>query len=104
MWTSSASPSTTVPSTSRAVDSLSITPFGGATDSIRWAIPILSPGGVAPRTPGADLAGNHLTGVDADPQTQVDRVTSLDFVRQQCDLSLDAQRRQAGAWRGVLGT
>ena len=31
------------PSTSRAVDALSITPPGGATDSIRCAIPTCSP-------------------------------------------------------------
>ena len=30
-------------STNRAVDSLSITPPGGATDSIRWAMPTCSP-------------------------------------------------------------
>ena len=38
-----ASPSTTAPSTSRAVDALSITPPDGATDSIRCAIPTCSP-------------------------------------------------------------
>ena len=37
------SPRVVVPSTSRAVDSLSITPPGGATDSIRCAIPTCSP-------------------------------------------------------------
>ena len=43
----SGSPST-APSTSRAVDSLSITPPGGATDSIRWAMPTCSPIAVYP--------------------------------------------------------
>src|ERR1700761_6299223 len=41
---------------------------------------LFTDGGVT-RSARADLAGNHLTGVDADPQAQVDRVTSLDFVR-----------------------
>ena len=41
--TSSGSPSTATSSTSRAVDSLSITPPGGAADSIRCAIPTCSP-------------------------------------------------------------
>ena len=41
--TNSNSPRLAAPSTSRAVDALSITPPGGATDSIRWAIPTCSP-------------------------------------------------------------
>ena len=41
--TSSGSPSTARLATSAAVDSLSITPPGGATDSIRWAIPTSAP-------------------------------------------------------------
>ena len=41
----------TPPSTSRAVDSLSITPPAGATDSIRWAIPTCSPTAVYPKAP-----------------------------------------------------
>ena len=41
--TTSGSPSTATFSTRRAVDSLSITPPGGATDSIRCAIPTCSP-------------------------------------------------------------
>jgi hypothetical protein len=43
MCARSGSPSTATSSTSRAVDSLSITPPDGATDSIRWAIPTCSP-------------------------------------------------------------
>ena len=43
MRTHSGSASMTVSSTSRAVDSDSITPPGGATDSIRCAIPTFSP-------------------------------------------------------------
>ena len=43
MCTHSGSASTAVCSTSRAVDSDSITPPGGATDSIRCAIPTGSP-------------------------------------------------------------
>jgi hypothetical protein len=39
IWASSGSPRPTVFSTSRAVDSLSITPPGGAIDSIRCAMP-----------------------------------------------------------------
>jgi hypothetical protein len=43
MWTLSGSLSTTASPTSRAVDSLSVTPPGGATDSIRCAKPTCSP-------------------------------------------------------------
>ena len=43
MRTHSGSPSITACSTSRAVDSDSITPPGGATDSIRCANPTCSP-------------------------------------------------------------
>ena len=35
-------------STSRAVEALSITPPGGATDSMRWAMPTCSPIAVYP--------------------------------------------------------
>ncbi len=42
---------TTVRMTSRAVDALSITPPGGATDSIRCAIPTCSPMVVYPKEP-----------------------------------------------------
>ena len=43
MRTNSGSANVTVRSTSRAVDSDSITPPGGATDSIRWANPTVVP-------------------------------------------------------------
>ena len=48
MWTSSGSPRLATVSTSRAVEALSITPPGGATDSIRWAMPTWSPIAVYP--------------------------------------------------------
>ncbi len=51
MRTHSGSASSTVCSTSRAVDSESITPPGGATDSIRCAIPTDSPIAAYPSDP-----------------------------------------------------
>ena len=51
MRTHSGSASVTVCSTSRAVDSDSITPPGGATDSIRCAIPTCSPVAAYPSDP-----------------------------------------------------
>ena len=43
IWTISGSPRSATLSTNRAVDALSSTPPGGATDSIRWAMPTCSP-------------------------------------------------------------
>ena len=82
MCTSSGSPSTAPCSTSRAVDSLSITPPGGATDSIRSAIPTCSPIAVYPEWARTDFAGNHLARVQPDPQLQIDAVTAFDLDRQ----------------------
>ena len=67
MSTSSGSPSTAAWLTRCAVDSLSITPPGGAADSIRCAMPdVNADGGVAARA-GIDVAGDDLTGVQSDP-------------------------------------
>ena len=51
--------------TSRAVDALSITPPGGATDSIRCAMPTCSP--TRCNRNRTDLTGDHLTRVQAHP-------------------------------------
>ena len=56
MCTISRVPSTAVFSTSRAVDSLSITLAGGATDPIRCAIPTCSPDSRGTCRAGADFA------------------------------------------------
>ena len=79
------------------MDALSITPPGGATDSIRWAMPTcFADGGVTAR-PGTDVTGDHLAGVQAHPQPQVHTVAILDLDRKPLRLLLNAQGRQAGA-------
>ena len=76
MRTNSGSASITVCSTSRAVDSDSITPPGGATDSIRCAIPTCLAGrGVTQRT-RTDLTGDHPTRIQAHPQPQIHAVAA----------------------------
>ena len=92
MRTHSGSPSVTVCSTSRAVDSDSITPPGGATDSIRCANPdLLTDRGVSQR-PRTNLTGDHLTGVKAHPHLEVHTVALSDFDAKPLRLLLNAQR------------
>ena len=54
---------------------MSITPPGGETDSIRWAMPTCSPIGGVTRSARADLPGDDLSGVQPDPQPKVDTVS-----------------------------
>jgi hypothetical protein len=89
-------------STSRAVDALSITRPGGATDSIRWAIPhLLTDGGVT-KSARTDLASDNLAGIQADPQLQCDTVAVFDLGSQVTCFLLDVQRRHASADGMVL--
>ena len=89
------------PSTSRAVDALSITPPGGAAASIRCAIPTCSPSGGVTQSTRTDLARDDLAGIEANPQLQFDTVAvvgppaawPLRFS------SCTPQRRQAGTKR-----
>ena len=80
MRTISGLPRAAAPSTSRAVDALSITPPGGATD----------------------FTGDQLTGVQAHPQLELHTVAVVDFNGESLGLFLDAQGRQAGANSMVL--
>ena len=58
-------------------------------------------GGVAAR-PGIDITGDDLTGIQADPQSQVDAVEALGFSCQQGHLVLDIERGQAGPKSMIL--
>ena len=49
-----------------------------------------------------DLTGDHLTGVQAHPQLQVDTVAVLDLGGKPLRLLLNAQRRQTGANSVIL--
>ena len=62
---------------------------------------LLTNGGVTER-PRTDLTGDHLAGVQADPQLQLDTVAVLDLDGKPLRLLLDAQRRQAGTDSVVL--
>ena len=95
MRTHSGSASITVCSTSRAVDSDSITPPGGATDSIRCAIPTVLAGRGVSQRPRTDLTGDHPTRIQAHPHLQSHAVAALHLGRQPVRLLLDGQRGQA---------
>ena len=93
--TSSDSPRVAAPSTSRAVDALSITPPGGATDSIRCAIPTAR----QPRctqSARTDLTGDHPTGVQAHPQPQIHTVAPADLDAKPFRRLLNGHGGQAG--------
>ena len=96
MCTHSGSASVTVCSTSRAVDSDSITPPGGATDSIRCANPTVLAGRGVTQRPRADLTGDHPTRIQAHPQPQRHAVAALHLGGQPVRLLLDGSAaRQA---------
>ena len=57
---------------------------------------LLTDRGVTER-PRTDLTGDHLTGVQAHPQPEVDTVAIVDLGREPLRLLLNAQGRQAGA-------
>ncbi len=102
MCTSSASARKVACSTSRAVESLSITPPGGAADCMRWAIPhLLTNRGVTQST-RTDLAGDHRTGIQPNPKLQCDAVVVLDFDGEPLGLLLNAQGCQTGTHSVVL--
>ena len=61
---------------------------------------LLTDGGVT-ESARTDLTGDHLTGVQADPQPQVDTVAVLDLGGKPLRLVLNTQRRQAGT-NGVV--
>ena len=93
---------TAVCSTKSAVDSLSITPPGGATDSIRCANPTCSPIAAYPDTPRTDFTGNNPARIQTHPQPQIHAVTAPHLSRQPVRLLLDGQRRQARPDRMIL--
>ena len=62
---------------------------------------LLTDGGVTER-PRTDFTGDHLTGIEADPQLQFDTVALLDLSGKPLRLLLNAQRRQAGANSVIL--
>jgi hypothetical protein len=99
--TISDAPSTTALSTSLAVDSLSITPPGGATDSIRCAMPTCTDRRVTRRT-RTDLTRNDLTGVESHAQLKRHTVVALDVGAQAPRLLLDVQCGEAGTKSVVL--
>ena len=95
MCTHSGSASIAVCSTSCAVDSDSITPPGGAADSIRCAKPDRLAGrGVAQR-PRTDVACDHPTRIQTHPQLQRDSVAARYLGRQLFRIVLDGERRKA---------
>ena len=102
MRTNSGSASVTVCSTSRAVDSDSNTPPGGATDSIRCANPTVLAGRGVTQRPRTDLAGDHPTRIQAHPQPQSHAVAALHLGRQPIGFVLDGQRRKAGPKSMIL--
>ena len=62
---------------------------------------LLTDSGVTER-PRTDLPGDHLTGVQAHPQPQVDPVAIVDLGGEPLRFLLNAQRRQAGTNSMVL--
>ena len=101
MRTHSGSASTAVCSTSRAVDSENITAPGGATDSIRCAIPtVLARRGV-PERPGTELTGDHPTRIQTYPHSQSHAIAAMYIGRQPLGFLLDRQGGEAGA-KGVI--
>ena len=61
---------------------------------------LLTDGGVTERA-RTDLTGDHLAGIEANPQLQFDTVAALDLFGKPLRLVLHTQRRQAGA-NGVV--
>ena len=89
-------------STSRAVDSESITPPGGATDSIRCAKPTVFAGRGVPQRPRADLTGDHATRVQAHSQLQRHAVAAGHLGRHPGGFLLDGQRGKASPKSVIL--
>ena len=79
----------------------SITPPGGATDSIRCASPTCSPTVVYTRCTRTDFAGDDFAGVQPDPQLQGNAVAKLDTSAPSCPTafwSSNAARHARKAW------
>ena len=95
----SASSRSTTSSTSLAVDSEIATPPGGATDSIRWAIPTASPIAVYARGSAPSRPGDDLTRVQADPDRDVDPVAAeWTASRRTSRCRFSAARHPRSAW------